>query len=115
MTLSVNCAEAAPSGAKNWSRMNFKSPRAPNPLRIEKLNTISGTIENSVVYASSMARGLFSPGSQSRIRAAGYRATRRAGPHGGPMLREPVNNPVSRPSNHLNMYEPYKARGDWQD
>jgi len=25
--------------------MNFKSPRAPNPFRIEKLNTINGTID----------------------------------------------------------------------
>ena len=38
--------------------MNFKSPRAPNPFRIEKLNTINGTIDSKVVYARLIARTL---------------------------------------------------------
>ncbi len=71
ITLSVNCVAAPPKGRKNSCRMNLRSPRAPKPFNMAKLNTISGTSANRVVYARLMARMLISPPSQSRISAMG--------------------------------------------
>ena len=49
ITLSVSWLDAAPSGRKNSCRMKRRSLRARMPLRIAKLNTISGTSDSSVV------------------------------------------------------------------